>query len=72
MTRNRVYPAWISRSLLAMATVSTGLNLTALLTDTGVANAAELALKTGLTSLWAVVSGVWLLKVGWRPDPVTG
>lgn len=67
-TRTNVYPLWAAWSLLGLGAWTTALAIVRLFNATAALGLA-IALPIGLTSVWAVVVGIWLTRKAWNSGP---
>ena len=67
-TRTDVYPKTAAWSLLALGVATTALGLGRLLIEPTITAELILAVLVGLTSVWAIMVGIWSARKAWSPQ----
>lgn len=68
-TRTDVYPSWAAWSLLGLGVATAAMGLVRLFVNTTTTTELALVILVGLTSVWAIVVGIWLCRKAWSSGP---
>ncbi len=65
IARSDTYPRWLGWGIVALSAVVVAVGVSRLFTDPTQVREIVLAVPAGLTSVWAVVLGIWVTRKAW-------